>query len=208
MATKTQRTFEDSGLVPRAQIPTGPIGEEKQRHGETAKPNALMTLGGELFQDFFQSIVDQLEATAGLDESQNAELATYLQTTNKDIVEKRDRLGEFICAVDGYADAIRAEERRLALRRSKFEKISNCFRNSIHQQMLESGVKKVEGKLFSLAIQKNPSSVEIVSEAEVPPEFVSYEPRIDKRAIKDALEAGKEVPGAKLIDDKTRLVIR
>src|SRR5215472_11462985 len=38
-------------------------------------------------------------------------------------------------------------------------------------------------------------------------EFVSYEPRFNKAAIKDALQEGREVPGA-ILESSTRLDIR
>jgi hypothetical protein len=170
---------------------------------------SLMTLGGELFEKFFESIGEQLESNAGLSEEQNAELATYiqLQTNSHEIVAKRDRLGEFLARLAAEADAIRAEERRLAARRAVFEKIAGCMRSSIHQQMLDAGVTKAEGKLFSFAIRRNPPKVEITDESAIPPEFVTYEPRIDKRGIKDQLEDGKAIPGVELAES-TRLEIR
>jgi len=183
----------------------------QQKHavadGTPHKPNPLVALGGELFEDFFNSVAEQMEENAGLNDEQNSTLKTYIQTSEKSIVEKRDRLGAFLARLDGEADAIKKEEQRLAARRRNFEKISECLKSSIHQQMLDSGVKKVEGHLTAFAVQRNPSSVEIVNEQEIPAEFISYEPRIDRRAVKDALESGKEVAGAKLITDKTHLRI-
>lgn len=71
---------------------------------------SLMTLGGELFEEFFKSIAEQLDGNAGMSDEQNAELATYLQTSNSGILVKRDRLGEFLARLDSEAEAIRNEE--------------------------------------------------------------------------------------------------
>jgi hypothetical protein len=166
-----------------------------------------MTLGGQLCDAFFQSIPAQLEENDGLNEEQQKELATYLQTDNCDIVTRRDRLGEFLERIDSEAKAIREAEKRLAIRRTSYEKVAECMRSSIFQMMQDAGIVRVEGKLFSFAIRKNPPRVEITDESAIPPEFVSYEPRIDKRAIKDHLEEGKEVPGTALVQS-TRLEIR
>jgi hypothetical protein len=65
----------------------------------------------------------------------------------------------------------------------------------------------VEGQEFTFAVRKNPPKVEVVDEALIPPEFISYTPVINKAAIKDALEEGKEVPGAELVQS-TRLDVR
>jgi Siphovirus Gp157 len=210
----------------------------------------IQTLGGALFEEFFQSIVDQ----EGFDDSQKGELVKYLEGA----IEKRDRLGEFITRMESEGKAIREEEKRLATRRQGFEKIANCIRESIHEQMREWQIKKVEGKLYTFAVQKNPASVEIFDEAQIPGEFLDYTPQVDKNKVKEALVAGQQiktgdvvrfahqteegpdhavaaiapdgmvalddmaglfaphcfvkpypvVPGARLITDKTRLVIR
>ncbi len=192
--------------VPSAVIP--PSSNDKKREGAPQHQSALMSLGGELFEAFFQSIVEQLESSDGFNEEQTRELANYLQANNAQIVAKRDRLGEFLARLNGEAEAIRTEEKRLGARRANFEKIAECMKSSIHTQMLDSGVKKVEGKLFSFALQKNPPSVQIDDENVIPPEFLKWNPQIDKAAIKDALAEGKEVTGAHLVTDKTHLRIR
>jgi hypothetical protein len=197
------------GEVPKAIIPGSPFAKTEQpAHATNLSPSAsLMSLGGELFEEFFHSIAEQLEANSGLSEEQNAEIATYLQTNNREIVAKRDRLGEFLARLDSEAEAIRNEELRLAARRNGYEKIASCMRSSIHTQMLDSGVKKAEGKLFSFSVRKNPPRVEITDEAAVPPEYVDYVTKINRAGIKDALESGKEVAGAELVQT-TRLEIR
>lgn len=160
----------------------------------------LRSLSGVLFEEFFQSIVDQ----EGFDETQKSELAKYLEGA----IEKRDRLGEFIARLESEAESIRGEEQRLAKRRQGFEKVAGCVRDSIHQQMLDWQVKKVEGKLFTFAVQKNPPSVEITDESQIPGDYLDYKPQVDKQKVKSDLQSGKAVSGARLIEDRTRLVIR
>ena len=160
----------------------------------------LQTLGGNLFEEFFRSIVEQ----EGFDESQKAALGEYL----KGAIEKRDRLGEFLARMDAEAESIRTEEKRLAERRKGFEKIASTMKDSIHMQMVEWGIKKVEGKLFTFAIQANPASIEISDESLIPGDYIDYKPQVDRNKVKEALKAGQEVPGARLVTDKTSLRIR
>ncbi len=58
---------------------------------------------------------------------------------------------------------------------------------------------KVECPEFTIAVRKNPEAVEIDDPEQVPSEYmVTPEPpppRPDKKAIKDALKAGAEIPG-------------
>jgi vacuolar-type H+-ATPase subunit H len=161
---------------------------------------ALQSLSGTLFEEFFRSIVEQ----ESFDDSQKEELAKYLQGA----IEKRDRLGEFIARMEAEAEAIRGEEKRLGERRKGFEKIADSIRSSIHQQMLDWGVKKVEGKLFTFAVQANPASVEITDESLIPGDYIDYKPQVDRNKLKDALKAGQEVPGARLVTDRTSLRIK
>jgi hypothetical protein len=189
--------------VPKAIIPVSPFAKtEAPSSGST-----LMSLVGEVCGDFFQSIPEQVEENGGLNEDQQKELATYLRTNTSEIVAKRDRVGEFLERLDSEAKAIREAEKRLAARRASYEKVAECMRSSIFQMMQDAGIVRVEGKLFSFAIRKNPPKVEITDESAIPPEFVTYEPRIDKRGIKDQLEEGKTIPGAELTES-TRLEIR
>ena len=192
------------GEVPKAIIPPSPFVKTESPSSSAS----LMTLGGELFEQFFRSIVEQLEGNAGLSAEQNAEIANYFETDDREIMVKRDRLAEFVARLGSEGEAIRNEEKRLAARRAGFEKIRDCLMSSIHQQMLDVGVKKAEGKLFSFSIRKNPPSVQVDDEKLIPAEFFDYVPRVKKQEIKDALEAGQEVPGARLISDRTSLVIR
>lgn len=62
---------------------------------------------------------------------------------------------------------------------------------------------------FNLAIQKNPAAVDVFDEATIPDQFVEIVTtrKIDKTAIKKAIESGAEVPGA-LLTRGTRLAIR
>lgn len=63
----------------------------------------------------------------------------------------------------------------------------------------ESG--EVHGKEFSFKLALNPISIVIEDESKVPGDFIitetKHSTRIDKKAIKDAIMAGQEVPGAK-----------
>jgi hypothetical protein len=154
----------------------------------------------EQFQQFFQSILEQ----AALTPEQQTSLAENLKAS----VEKRDKLGSCLAWVDAQAEMLKAEERRLASRRKAFEKFSNVITDSLHAQMKEWGVKRVEGLKFSFVIKKNPPSVEIENDEEIPAEYIDWNPSISKERIRGAMDQGIQVPGAKLIDDKTRLEIK
>lgn len=157
----------------------------------------------ELFQQFLASIAEQAELTP----EQQGVVGDYLAGT----IEKRDRLAHFILQLDETAAMLREREKRLADRRHEYESLASMFRGSIlaHLQNNPAGiVKRVDGMESSFRVKANPPKVEIVSETELPGEFINYVPQPDKRAIKEALESGKEVPGARIGETTYHLDIR
>lgn len=163
------------------------------------EPLSLQEVAFEHFQEFFDSIVEQAQFSP----EQQLALGEQLKAS----IEKRDKLGNCLAWLDGQADLLRGKEKQLAERRHRFEKFAGALRSALHQQMLDWGIRKVEGQEFTFAVRKNPPRVEITDEAAIPPEFVSYTPVINRAGIKDALDEGKQVPGAELVQT-TRLDVR
>jgi hypothetical protein len=163
------------------------------------EPLSLREMAFEHFEEFFESILEQSQFSP--------EQQTALGEQLKGSLESRDKLGNVLLWMDGQARLLREKETQLAKRRQCIEKVSAAFSSSLHQQMLDWGVKKVEGNEYSFTVKKNPPRVEIVDEEAIPPEFIDYTPSVNKTAIKSALEDGKQVPGAELVQS-TRLDIR
>lgn len=163
-------------------------------------PFSLREVANKEYAEFFESIIEQNALT----EEQQKALGESIKTS----VEKRDSMGAFLARLDAEAEVLKKEERRLADRRRLFERISEIFQDSLHWQLEQWGVKRVEGQKFSFVVKKNPPSVEIENEKLIPSEFIDYNPVISKARIKDALTEGKAVEGAKLITNKTRLEIK
>ena len=151
------------------------------------------------FNEFFDSIVERSQFTP--------EQQTALGETLKASIEKTDKVGNLLAYMEGHAEMLRKREKQIADQREHFENFVSLAKSSLHQQMTDWGVNRVEGNEWIFAIRKNPPSVEISDEALIPAEFVRYTPSIDKQAIKDALSDGKEVPGAKL-NHNSRLEIK
>jgi hypothetical protein len=163
------------------------------------EPRSVREVAFEGFAGFLESIIEQSQFTT----EQQLALAEQLKSG----VEKRDKLGNCLAWLEGQADLLREKEKQLATRRRNFERFSEALRSSLHQALLDLGVRRVEGNEYSFSVKNNPPRVEIVDEGAIPPEFLTYDPRIDKRAIKDRLEEGKTIPGAELVQS-TRLEIR
>jgi hypothetical protein len=162
-------------------------------------PFSLREVAIDNFQEFFESILEQ--------NALSPEQQTSLGESIKKSIEKRDRLGAFLERLELEGEMLKKEEARLAGRRRMFERIGECFRDSIHTQMTEWGVVKAEGQRFTFTVKKNPPAVEVVDESIIPAEFLDYKPSVNRSEIKRVLSEGKEVPGAQLRQG-TRLEVK
>lgn len=112
-----------------------------------------------------------------------------------------------------HHDAIDAEIARLQALKAKRDKVAQGLRDYLKDNMERAGIEKIECPMFSISIRKNPPSVEVFDTAMLPKElWRTPEPKPpvaapDKARIKEALQHGEEVPGARL-NQTTRLEVK
>lgn len=103
--------------------------------------------------------------------------------------EKADGYAKVVLALNGDVDAIEKEIERLTSRKNTIKNNITAIKKNLENAMLLTGKKKFKTLLFSFGIQKNPPSVVIDSEGNIPEEFlVQQEPKLDKTAIKKFLK--------------------
>ena len=140
--------------------------------------------------------------------------------------EEYNQLGEEIALelqkkgtdVIGYAldqtsliEAIDVQIKRLQDYKKKRQDNLERFKNYVKENMDRLGITKMDTSLGTLSIAKNPMSVEIVNESEIPKEFIQeiVTTKPDKTAIKNHYkETGELISGVRIIDDKTSLRIK
>lgn len=158
-------------------------------------PNSLTLYQAE---DDLKTWVDTLEA-ASTDE-ERVEITTRLSDYLSAAVEKRDRFCAFLAHLESQVELCRAEEKRIAEHRRVFEALQERLENYAIRTMEDLGVKKLEGATSVLKLYGKPPSVLITDPAEIPARFIVEkivrDP--DKKAIKAAIDAGEDVPGATL----------
>lgn len=138
------------------------------------------------------------------------EALAILETYITESVVKRDNCGRYLQSLDATNDAIDNQIAWLQEKQKRIRKRRTSFSNYLLFIMYKLGVKKLEGTVFSFRARQNPVSVVIEDESKIPAEYKRQPetpaPIPDKKAIKDALIEGKQVPGAAL-KQETRLVI-
>jgi len=108
-------------------------------------------------------------------------------------------------------EAMKIEEKRISEQRKTLENRLTKFKEYVKECMEKGGFTKVETELGSLTIAKNPASVEIVNEDEIPSEFKQevVTVKIDKTAIKNHFKETGEIPtGVNILTNNTSLRIK
>jgi hypothetical protein len=106
---------------------------------------------------------------------------------------------------------IKAKEETLADRRKAAEQRIERRRAAMEQAMIITEQEKFTLPTATIFLTKRKPNTVIDSEAEIPAVFWTIpkvEPKLDKKALKEALEAGEEIPGAHLDNGSISLSIR
>lgn len=108
------------------------------------------------------------------------------------------------------SEAIKNEIDRLTAMKKVLDNRKSKFKEYVKENMERLDLKKIETELGTLSVASNPASVEIFDETLIAEEYKKEKVTvtIDKTAIKNALKSGKEVQGARLVEDKTSLRIK
>ena len=146
---------------------------------------------------------EQGELTKEEIEEQGKDLAISLKNKSTSIIG-------YVRNLDLTSEAIKNEIDRLTTMKKAIDSKSAKFKEYVKQNMEELELQKIDTELGTLSIAKNPASVEIYDENMISDEYKKEKVTvtIDKTAIKNALKDGKEVQGARLVEDKTSLRIK
>ena len=130
------------------------------------------------------------------------ELAIELQKKGSNIIG-------YTKNVELTINAMKEEEKRISDSRKVLENKLERFKGYVKDNMERLGITKMETSLGPLSIAKNPMSIEIENEEEVPSEYLIVTTKVDKTKIKNHFkETGELISGVRIIDDKTSLRIK
>jgi hypothetical protein len=122
-----------------------------------------------------------------------------LEMLELELEQKADQYAAHITEIDGQAETISREIERLqALKKSK-QGFKDRLKTNLQAVMVNTGRVKFRTDLHNYFIQKNPPALFVERETDIPPEFfIQPPPVLDRSAVRDALKAGTDVPGASL----------
>lgn len=125
--------------------------------------------------------------------------------------EKSQNIIGYTKNIELTIDAMKTEEKRISEQRKVLENRLIKFKEYVKECMENNGITKIETSLGVLTVAKNPISVEIVNEEEIPNEYKQevVSTKIDKKAISDNFKAtGEIIPGVKINTQNTGLRIK
>lgn len=133
-----------------------------------------------------------------LTEEQVQELGTELV---KELQSKSSNIIAYIVDSESLLERIKAEEKRLADMRKNGEAKLEKFKEYVKNNMEVLELQKIQTELGTLSIGKNPISVEITQEDEVPTEFKQevVTTKIDKKSIAQHFKNTGEIPNGCII---------
>lgn len=121
------------------------------------------------------------------------------------VEQKALNVAAYFQGLEADAAAMKAAEARIAERRKRTETHVAHLKTYLKDQMERCGISEIKSAEFRLSLRKNPPRVELDANVPVPAYYVRVppppEPVVDKRAILDDLKAGKQVPGARMVQD-------
>lgn len=139
---------------------------------------------------------------------------TFLDALDRlegELQEKATNVAMFIRNMEATAEAIKAAEADMYARRKSIEAKTERIKAYLLENMLRTGIKKIESPWFKIAVRDNPESVIVEPDAQIPQEYYRQPepppPVLDKVNLKKDLQLGVIVPGCRL-DRKQRIEIK
>lgn len=152
----------------------------------------------------FPMLIEQEEMSEEDKKKVEKELIELLQ-------QKSQNLIGYTRNIELTIEAMKNEEKRISEQRKTLENRLTKFKEYVKECMEQGGFTKLETPLGILSIAKNPVSVEIINEDEIPNEYKTQiiTTKINKTKIKDNFKKTGEIPaGVNINTQNTSLRIK
>ena len=125
-----------------------------------------------------------------------------LEALEGTIEVKAVSVAKFSLNLDSTADAIEAAAKAMTIRAKRVRNRADAIRAYLQFNMSALGIREVSCPEFTIRLRENPESVKISEGVDMPKEFMVQPepppPRPDKKALKDAIKAGRHIDGVYL----------
>jgi len=123
------------------------------------------------------------------------------------VKQKGQNITALVLNEEADIEALKQAEQRIAQRRKAKQSKIEWLKDYLLENMLANGIVKIECPDFEVAISKCPPKVELIPDVEMllhdqhGERFMRTKTvvSIDKKALKEALQSGEEISGARLV---------
>ena len=124
-----------------------------------------------------------------------------LEALNDAVEEKLKSIGYLIQNIESDNEGLAKEEKRLKEKRIRNEKKRERLMQLVDTTLTNMNLDKFEAGTFTYGYRKS-KKVVIDDESELPTEYFAYKATVKKKEIGDAIKAGKQITGARLVDNR------
>jgi len=136
--------------------------------------------------------------------------ADTLEGLSGELEIKATNVAMFIRNLEASADAIKVAEKAMADRRKLIESKANRLKEYLLENMVRTGITKIESPHFVLSVRKNPPAVDVFNQDMIPDEYFDIPeppaPSLNKNRLKEDLKAGVVIDGARLTAGQSLLI--
>lgn len=152
----------------------------------------------------FPLLMENEELTVEEKEKVKEELTVLLQQKSQNTIG-------YLKNIELTIEAMKKEEKRISDQRKALENRIVKYKEYVKECMEQNGFTKIETPLGTISIARNPISVEIINEDQIPSEFIQevVTRKPDKKAIAENFKATGEIPdGVNILTDNYSLRIK
>lgn len=148
--------------------------------------------------DDFSQIMAEIESTGG---EISPEIDEKLQINQFNLIEKTTNYVHVIKTLDSECDIIDIEIKRLQELKKQRSNFTQSLKDRLKNAMQAMELTEIKTALNKINFRKS-ESVEIIDESILPSNVLIYEPKIDKKKIKEIIKNGGQVFGAKIVENQ------
>lgn len=154
----------------------------------------------------YEISTDFLKALDGLEvDEETGEIKNFdaVESLNAQFEEKAESVACYIKNLAAFADDLKAEEDTLSARRKSAERRIDSMKKYLTSCLESVGKDKVETVRARISFRKS-VQVQIDDEKALPADYITTTVTVkpDKTAIKKAIQAGQDVTGASLVENR------
>ena len=205
--------MDNPDIAPRADEGAAfPVAQERFDHTDRLRRPTRRRPPGALSQSAEEQmrILSAIKANLAVhhEDLDDPDLMIVLAEGQTDLVEVID----CILAVDLNDEALitglKTQKDTLAVRLHRLEERRQSRRAVLEQALLLLERKCLERPVATISLTQRAPALVVEEEAVIPAKFFDLKPFLNRRLAKEALEAGEEVPGARLSNGSLSLTVR